>query len=424
MFEQIIKVIQTVIDDPVVEQVNSYVAPAVVSVVSVTTVAAIPWITLINYIQYLFTEPLAWFFRRRKKGWGVVYNSITKKPVDLAVVRLKDKKTGMIIKSKVTDKEGRYNFLVSGGEYIIEVIKPNMLFPSSILKDALEDKQFTNLYHGESINIAQNQKGIITANIPLDQAGITDTDKQIIRKNYWHKIQKNISLIGPIFSIVSFIIFPSILIGSFAVVHIILYLLFKRLVAKEKVNKWGVILDATTGKPVAGTITKIYSPEYNKMLETQVTDSHGRYGFLAGNNVYYISAAKNGYLEAKTNNLDLTHKKSEEVIGQDINLQPLGTSNSSIEKNLPEVENINGNSIASDENKKELSPLDEMALKINRQAELQQNKKVESDVNKPLDMSATTNQLVATKNNQDGELNPIESSTNSIKAPGNENKFG
>ena len=51
------------------------------------------------------------FGRRKRAKWGVVYNALTKLPVDLAVVRLVDVKTGRVIRSRVTDSEGRYAFL-------------------------------------------------------------------------------------------------------------------------------------------------------------------------------------------------------------------------------------------------------------------------------------------------------------------------
>jgi len=375
-FEKIIQVVEDVLNNPVVEETNKYVAPATVGVVSVSTLVAIPWWNITTYFQYIFTEPLAWFFRRKKKGWGVVYNSITKKPIDLAVVRLYDKVSGRLLKSKVTDKEGRYSFLVSEGDYNLEVIKPSMIFPSNILMDTKEDKQFVNLYHGETISITRDQKGIITANIPIDSQDAKLSDKDILRGNFWYRIQKNISAIGPIFSIISFAILPTLLIGSFAVIHITLYLLFKRLAAKEKVNKWGIILDAKTGKPLAGTVAKIYSPEYNKMLEAQVTDRHGRYGFLAGNNIYYISASKGGYEETKTDNIDLTHKKSEEIISRDIKLQPLDDksnmnvlgNNDSVNKEEDyDFDQVEDNHTTSDS---DLSPLKEMANKLKEEAEV------------------------------------------------------
>jgi hypothetical protein len=47
-----------------------------------------------------------------------------------------------------------------------------------------------------------------------------------------------------------------------------------------------------------------------------------RYGFLAGDDTYYITADKIGYKSAKTDNIDLSGKKSDEIFGKDIKLKP------------------------------------------------------------------------------------------------------
>ncbi|MDO8669782.1 MAG: hypothetical protein Q7K65_05880 [Candidatus Buchananbacteria bacterium] len=448
LLEQILKIIKDILDNPVVEKVNQYTAPFVASLATISAFIAIPWWGFINYMQYLFTEPLAWFFRRKKKGWGVVYNSITKKPIDLAVIRLYDKTTGRLLKSRVTDREGRYNFLVSEGDYILEVVKQSMVFPSDILKDSSEDRQFTNIYHGELISITKDQKGIITANIPVDPPDAKISDQEVRRKNFRYIIQKNISLAGPIFALVSFAIFPSVLMASFAVIHIILYLLFRRLVAREKVNRWGIVLDAKTGKPISGTVAKIYSPEYNKMLEAQVTDRHGRYGFLAGNNIYYISAAKDGYSEAKTENIDLTHKKSEEVIGQDIKLEPIPSAPESnqLENNISKgdsnapVENIDEIKIEEKEEvinptseetiSAEKSPLAEIADKLKQEAEKSVSNQSPPDDSTETPPPSSEDDMISTTNtiNQTGDKpeSPVVEQTEAtvINKQESESKFG
>jgi hypothetical protein len=400
LWEQIVEAVtelavainEQVLDNPLVEAINNYIAPTAVTVVSLSTIAAIPWWGFIHYLQYMFTEPLAWLFRRRKKGWGVVYDSVTKLPVDLAVVRLYNKKTGKLISSKVTDRQGRYTFLVSAGDYNLEVIKPKIIFPSKILANVSEDKQYTDLYHGEVVSIGKDQKGVITANIPVDSEGMSMSNKQILRDKFWHKLKKNINLAGPLFAMISFAISPNILFGSFVAIHLILYFLFGRLSPAKEPSRWGIILDKKTNKPLSGAIAKIYSPEYNKMLEAQVTDRHGRYGFLAGNNVYYISASKNGYVSSKTDDIDLTNKKSDEVIGQDIKLssedkssdvkEEVGMSEEAtaleIKDEAPPEEDKTKEVLVEEKLdqessiEKEASPMEEMADKIKEQAQADQ----------------------------------------------------
>ena len=66
------------------------------------------------FLQYFFTAPVLFFWRRRRKGYGVVYNAIAKTAIDLAVVRLfqidpaNPSARGRLVKSRVTDRGGRY----------------------------------------------------------------------------------------------------------------------------------------------------------------------------------------------------------------------------------------------------------------------------------------------------------------------------
>ncbi|MFA6919394.1 MAG: Ig-like domain-containing protein, partial [Patescibacteria group bacterium] len=102
------------IKSPEVQTANNYTAPAVATLAAVNAIASIPWWNFWYYLQYLFTEFIPWLFKRKRKGWGVVYNSITKAPIDLAVIRFYDNTTKKLIQSKITDKQGRYIFLAEG----------------------------------------------------------------------------------------------------------------------------------------------------------------------------------------------------------------------------------------------------------------------------------------------------------------------
>jgi hypothetical protein len=63
------------------------------------------------------------------------------------------------------------------------------------------------------------------------------------------------------------------------------------------------------------------SKKFNKLLETQVTDRNGTYGFFVGRNVYYVTAQKTGYARYVSPDLDLS-KKDSAVVDQNIRLVP------------------------------------------------------------------------------------------------------
>jgi len=106
-------------------------------------------------------------FRRRRRVWGTVYDSVTKLPIDPAIVTLADAATGKEIEEAVTDLAGRYGFLATTGRFIIIPQKTNYSFPS---KKALGEKDeiYNNLYHGETIEIGPDSD-VVAPNIPMDQ---------------------------------------------------------------------------------------------------------------------------------------------------------------------------------------------------------------------------------------------------------------
>ncbi len=92
--------------------------------------------------------------------WGTVFDSTTKEPIELAVVRLHRADSDRIAETKVTDRNGRFGFIVPKGEYYITVAKSNYTFPA---------KQPGGDYQGGKFSIESIEEGFIKLNIPLDK---------------------------------------------------------------------------------------------------------------------------------------------------------------------------------------------------------------------------------------------------------------
>ena len=54
---------------------------------------------------------------RRPKGWGIVYDQRTKRPLRHAVIRLFEPKYNKLIETTLTDGRGRYSFLLGPNYY-------------------------------------------------------------------------------------------------------------------------------------------------------------------------------------------------------------------------------------------------------------------------------------------------------------------
>ena len=316
----VVGVKQSMRQPELVTATEDYVVPALVVVSVVNSAAAITLFNILAYLQFLFTQPILLLGRLRKKKWGVIYNSLTKQPIEFAIVRLIHKESNLTVQSKVTDKKGRYAFSkVQKGNYRLEVLKPHYDFPSQYLADQTDDVDFTEIYHGEAI--ALDEDGVIALNVPIDPLEKAETPSRILFRRFLRIIQHVVAISGLVLSLVAFAISPTWVVGVIVLVQLGFYLLFRKLALPVKAKPWGVVLNSKTKKPVEQAIVRIFDKKYNKLLETQITDSQGRYGFFANNNIYYITVEKPGFDKYTSPDIDLVSRK-EAVVDLGVTLDP------------------------------------------------------------------------------------------------------
>ena len=64
---------------------------------------------------------------------------------------------------------------------------------------------------------------------------------------------------------------------------------------RKKRSSLGQVVDSESGRPVAGAVVRILDSVSAKVLETQVTDIHGNFGFLVNPGTYQIEVSKTNY---------------------------------------------------------------------------------------------------------------------------------
>ena len=290
------------------------------------------FIPLLKYIWQIFTEPLLYFGKGKRKGWGVVYDSQTKKPVDLALVRLYNKETKKLIETKVTDFAGRYIFVVeSGTEYYLEVQKAGFIFPSKMLIALKASEDQKNIYYGETISVdhginSKKEQGYIAYDIPVDvKEGmvynnevpykIIKTDIRNIEelkrasdavlqrdnnkildaiKNF--KIHEVLAYTGPILGLISFIFTPSWITFTLLMLHLIMLTFFMVLAHKKENKPFGRVYNMDNKNSLSKSVVRLFDLKYGRLLSTTVSKNDGRYGFLTGDNKYLLNSAKEGFI--------------------------------------------------------------------------------------------------------------------------------
>lgn len=302
-----------------VKVVTEQVAAPTIAIIAAANVAtAASALGLINYARYLLTQPLL-FLRRRKRGhWGIVYNAITKTPIDLATVRAFDAKTGRLVQTRVTDSHGRYGLLLPIGQYRLTVGKDGFIFPSQVMEGQSVDIDLLDLYHGEVIDVREGSA--LSLNVPLDPSLKMEAPIWVIWKHRLRHLQSVVSIASVILSIGVVIIAPSVFSVGLLVGQVLMYALFRRLAAPSAPKNWGYVYDLDTKSKLERVIVRIFDKKYHKLLETQVTDRVGRYGFFAKKNVYYLTAERPGYQRFVSSEIDLS-KAEDTVIKQDVGLR-------------------------------------------------------------------------------------------------------
>lgn len=312
-------------DDPQVERAAEIgVAPIALGAAVAATLPAISLLNLLSYLRFIFLQPIFLFGYRRRKKWGIIYNSLTKMPVDLAVVRLLDAKSNRIIQSRVTDNEGRYSFFVDPGLYRIEVNKPGFIFPTKALQDFNEDTSFLDLYHGEPVHV-DDKYVAISANIPVDPVGVeAKTPRRILIGRWLRGLQRFIASLSIAAGILAVIILPNWWTIGLMVLQVLLYFAFKRLSTPPKPKNWGIVYDKLSKKPVGKAVARLFSKQFNKLVSTEITDNSGRYSFMVGPNEYYVTFEKAGY--NKTTSPEIKIKEKNEVVKVDVGMDKISGS--------------------------------------------------------------------------------------------------
>lgn len=310
--------ILAVIQAPEVKQAATIAVPVAAVATAAIAASAISGFSLLSYIYFLLTQPFLLIGRRRRNKWGVVYNSLSKLPIELAVVRLVHADTKRVVQTRITDSKGRYSFLVKPGRYRIEVVKPGFKFASELLRGEKLDVDFVDLYFGDTIEV--KEETLLTVNIPLDPIAKEQEPRKVLLKRFFRKFQSIVGVISVVVSAVALIIAPSWLLAGLFVSQVIIYLLFRRLAIPPKPKEWGYVHDIKNKKQTLDVaVVRIFDKKFNKVLETQVTNKSGKYAFIVGRNQYYITAQREGYEPYRSPDMDFTNP-GEHVVDQPIPL--------------------------------------------------------------------------------------------------------
>jgi hypothetical protein len=301
-----------------------------------TVSAASPWLSFLGSIlflgaqlwqlPYLLFQWLLGLFtflglRTRGRPYGYVYDSVSKEPLSLAIVRFFDT-TGKLVHTDVTDVYGVFTAKLHQGTYFMTVARPDYKFPSTKVTGKV-DYPYSGIYHGEKFNQVEDQD--ILFSIPMDaQKPITVSPKTQSLKGLLAMFLKVLNPLlmgyGIVLAIYLFFKTPSV----FNFVILLLYIptvYFYIQSLKTKVVLYGIV------KTMDGMLLKnleigLINTEYDKTIAKRVTDENGEYRFVVHPGNYKLSILNQEFVfsqQPKPYNLESGANRNQPlVISQDL----------------------------------------------------------------------------------------------------------
>ena len=280
------------VDDNIVRTTSMVVGAAVIPLTAFSLLSS--QFGMYYYLMQLFLGILGIMGLRKKgKPYGVIYNSVTKEPINRAIVRVYDT-AGKLVHTDVSDVYGVFSGELQDGNYTMEVFARGYEFPSDVVSGS-EDKPYTNIYRGGEFTLDVNNP--LQYSIPLDPLEV-DRIKyaQAIRinkiTNYLGFLQKILIFIGLLLSIFVYIRIPSVLNLLIMCVYILLSILsFSNIFYREK--RYGKV--ESEELDVSEVVLSLRDSETGELFSKRVCDKNGHYRFIVPGGKYRLEVMNEGY---------------------------------------------------------------------------------------------------------------------------------
>lgn len=261
-------------------------------------------LTMLGTIPYLLVQTSLAFlslvgFRVNGNISGYVYDSVTKDPIKNAVLRIYNE-ANELAWTDVSDYKGRFRTPeIKNGKYYIKVSGRDYKYPSSIVVGNT-DFPLENVYQGGVFEVTDGS--IPKFSIPLDQSELSKvkifSERFFSRsKWFWKPLHAGIFVLGLAFSAYAVKVNPVwwnyfILLLYIPSLVLLIFSLFGR---KEKYG----FVKSEKGQKLEGVTIHLIENEFEKVQSTRVTDSRGRYRFIADKGIFTIDVVDKKYLLVK-----------------------------------------------------------------------------------------------------------------------------
>ena len=256
--------------------------------------------------------------RRKGQNFGLVYDSVTKEPINRAIVRITDS-NGSLVSSEVTDIYGIFDARLNTGSYKFSVEASEYSFPSRTITLKV-DEPYMNVYHGEEL--LHNSSDILNISIPLDKVDSSlisesGASAKSIFMGFFNVSLYFLFVVGFITTVFTLVKESSVL-GWITLLIYILFTIGYLIVRRNEGKKFGFVRNSS-GSLIEGLELGLIELEFNQLSAKRVTDEDGKYRFIVPRGKYRLVVLSPGYelLECK-NDIFEVKEGSVEVVKEDI----------------------------------------------------------------------------------------------------------
>ncbi|GEM_PF-5461433 len=261
-----------------------------------------------NLLQLFRFLALGFLRFERRRPWGRVYSELTGNPIPGATVRIYDAQFKKVKETQITDRDGRFGFLVSPGKYFLQIVKKGFV--------AVE----TGVMHVADPN------EVVALAIPVKSETKEVNERSLRLLRMLNAIKSVFDLINPYLFVfgTGLSMFISVIVPTgFNYGVLILYLVLdtvKILLARWSLKSFGTVADVKLKSPLPLTVVRVFDEKRSWLLGTHVTDDLGRFNFLLSPGSYYVSCAKTGYKPYQSKPVVL---KKSDIIAFDVQMEKL-----------------------------------------------------------------------------------------------------
>jgi hypothetical protein len=299
----------------VVQGVNPIVATTAIAVGVAASIPAIAF-NILPQLSHFFQFFGSFFsLHKRKTRWGIVVDSDLGRPISRAIVQVFDAKFHQLKETQITGPDGQFGFLLPPGSYYLIVSESGFLFPAR-KKPPTVLQNNERIYLGEEFETDERDPDKVPhLVVPMDREAASPVAQMI----FWRFAEHALALVDGVglgFLIVGAAIntfflltVPGRLNIFFEVLYLVLFAL-KLYILLSHQKGLGTVVDGTTGAVIDLAIVRLYDTKSNRIVQTRVTNVHGKFFLLVPRGMYTATVAKAGYKTTTVQDLKISGNTS------------------------------------------------------------------------------------------------------------------